>query len=132
MLSSVGPSARLIVGLLPGTLAGASVAWLVCRRALDRVADDLACLSEDDGDGAEREGHLPEFGHGFLDGEISRLRQFLDCARKMQQDLGRAERTARIFYSSMNGADSLPGKELALAEVGANCRACLTGFDRRP
>ncbi len=124
--SSMGPSARLIVGLLPGALAGAGVAWWAWRRAFDRVADGLACLTDDDdGDGTARETHLLEFGHGFLDGEINRLHQSLDRARKLQHDLGRAERTARIFYSSMNGADSPPGKELALAEVGSKLPSLL-------
>ena len=73
VLLSMGPTARVIVGLLPGTLAGACVAWMVWRQALDRAADGLACLTDDDNDGTTGAGHLPEFGHGFLDAELARL-----------------------------------------------------------
>ena len=33
VLLIMGPTARVLVGLLPGTLAGACVAWMVWRRA---------------------------------------------------------------------------------------------------
>ncbi len=119
VLESTGSAARVPVGLLPGTLAGAGVAWMVWRRALSRAADGLACLTEDEINGTTEAAHPLEFGHGFLDTELNRLHECLDRARKLQHDLGKAERTARLFYSSMNGSGSPPGNELIMAEVGA-------------
>ncbi len=78
VLLSINPTVRVIVGLLPSTLAGACVAWMVWRQALDRAADGLACLTDEDGVGSVRDGHLPEIGHGFLDAELSRLHEYLD------------------------------------------------------
>ena len=75
LLLIMGPTARVIVGLLPGTLAGACVAWMVWGRALDRAADGLACLTDDDNDGTTGAGHLPVVGHGFLDAELARLHE---------------------------------------------------------
>ena len=53
VLLIVGPTARVIAGLLPGTLAGACVAWMVWGRALDRAADGLACLTDDETTGQQ-------------------------------------------------------------------------------
>ena len=125
LLLIMGPTARVIVGLLPGTLAGACVAWMVWRRALDRAADGLACLTDDDNDRTTGAGHLPVFGHGFLDAELARLDEYLDRARRLQHDLGKAERTARMFCASMNGSGSPSAKELVLAEVGARLPSLL-------
>src|SRR5271166_2398248 len=98
VLESTGSAARVPVGLLPGTLAGAGVAWMVWRRALSRAADGLACLTEDEINGTTEAAHPLEFGHGFLDTELNRLHEYLDRARKLQHDLGKAEHTARLFY----------------------------------
>ncbi|HMF35478.1 MAG TPA: hypothetical protein VKF17_02520, partial [Isosphaeraceae bacterium] len=106
VLLIMGPTARVFVGLLPGTLAGAGVAWMVWRRALDRAAHGLASLTDNDNDGTTGSGHLPEIGHGYLDAELARLHEYLDRARKLQHDLGKAERTARMFCASMNGSGS--------------------------
>ena len=119
VLSSMGPTARVIVGLMPGTLAGACVALIVWRRTLDHAADGLACLTNEDNDGNTGAACLHGFGHGFLDGELNRLHEFLDRSRRLQHDLGKAESTARTFYATMNGSGSSSGKELMLAEVGA-------------
>ena len=40
------------------------------------------------------------------------LHEYLDRARQLQHDLGKAERTARMFYASMNGSGSPSAKEL--------------------
>ena len=99
----------------------------LAAHALDRAADGLAGLTDDDNDGTTGAGHLPEIGHGYLDAELARLHEYLDRVRKLQHDLGKAERTARTFCASMNGSGSSSGKELALAEVGARLP---TLFDR--
>ena len=125
VLLIMGPTARVIAGLLPGTLAGACVAWMVWGRALDRAADGLACLTDDDNDGTTGAGHLPVFGHGFLDAELARLHEYLDRVRRLQHDLGKAERTARMFCASMNGSGSPAVQELVLAEVGARLPSLL-------
>jgi twitching motility protein PilJ len=119
VLLSMGSTARVIVGLLPGALAGAGVAWIVWRRALARAADALACLTEEDADGTTDLAHLPQLGSGDLDSELNRIHEYLDRARKFQHDLGKAESIARLFYSTLNGSGSAAGKELALADVGA-------------
>ncbi len=124
-LMLLGPPARVFVGLLPGTLAGACVAWLVWRHALDRAADGLACLTEDDSDGTAGADHPPEFGHGYLDAELARLHEYLGRAHKLLHDLGKAERTARTFYAAMNGSGSPSGKDLVLTEVGARLPSLL-------
>ncbi len=125
VLTSMGPTVRVIVGLVPGTLAGACVAWIVWRQALDRAADGLACLTDDENIGGDGAVHLPALGHGFLDTELFRLHEFLERARKLQHNLGNAERTARVFYATMNGSGGSAGKELALGEVGSRLPSLL-------
>jgi twitching motility protein PilJ len=107
------------VGLLPGALSGAGVAWIVWRRALYQAADALACLTDADANGTMESAYLPEFGSGYLDTELTRIHEYLDRASKFQHDLGKAESIARIFYSTLNGPGSPAGSELALADVGA-------------
>jgi len=125
VLARQGLIAREVVGLLPCTLAGACVAWLVARRVLDQAATSLACLTDEEHDSTRTAAHPLEIGHGALDAELARLHEYLERARRLQHDLGKAERTARMFCASMNGSGSPAGKELVLAEVGARLPSLL-------
>lgn len=125
VVSRQGLTAREVIGLLPCTLAGACVAWLVARRVLDQAATSLACLTDDDHDGTKTAARPLEIGHGALDAELARLHEYLERARRLQHDLGKAERTARMFCASMYGSGSPAGKELVLAEVGARLPSLL-------
>ena len=57
--------------------------------------------------------------HAGFDDEFTRLREVLDRARQIQRDFSRAERTARVFYASANGAGSPALGEAGLTELGA-------------
>ena len=70
------------------------------------------------------------FGHGFLDAELARLHEYLDRAQRLRHDLGKAERTARMFCASMNGSGSPSAQELVLAEVGARLPSLLDRLRR--
>jgi twitching motility protein PilJ len=125
VLAGPGLAMRDLVGLLPGTVAGATVAWLVSRRILDQTAAEIALLTENEHAGTETTGPRPESRHRGLDAALARLREVLERARQLQHDLGRAERTARMFWVSMNGQSSPAWGDVAVAEVGARLPAVL-------
>ena len=125
LLLAVGPapSTRYLLALVPGTLAGAGIAYLVARRALDHAAFDLAELLDAEAGAFELDASMPGVGHSGFEVEIIRLRDVLMRGRRLEQEFSGAEQTARLFWASMNGSagDGENGK----SETNANLPALL-------
>jgi twitching motility protein PilJ len=101
-------------------IAGGIAASVGVRGILRQAASNVAVLAQSD----PSAGQVPGLDHGEFDAELSHLQEILARARQLQQDFARAERTAKLFWVSMNGQTQANG-EVALADVGAKLPAVL-------
>jgi len=121
----LAPSTRHLLALVPGTFAGACIAFVVARRALDHAAFDLAEMLDAEASRLEHDAPVPEVGHSGFEAEIGRLSDVLLRGRRFEEELSGAEQTARLFWASMNGADSAVDCENGKSETRASLPAVL-------
>ncbi len=125
LIAGMGLAAGTVPAVLAAAVAGACGALLLTRMNLGQAAAILESLAEDEPVAEEHPGPLHRLGHGAFDASAAKLRDVLDRARQLQAELARAERTAKVFWASMNGAGAQTKGELALTEVGARLPAVL-------
>jgi methyl-accepting chemotaxis protein len=125
LIAVLGPAAGTVPAVLAATFAGACGALLLTRANIGQAAAILDSLAEDDPVTEDHPGPLVRLGHGEFDAGAARLRGVLERARQLQDELAKAERTAKVFWASMNGAAAQTKGEVALTEVGARLPAVL-------
>jgi methyl-accepting chemotaxis protein len=125
LIAGLGPATGNVPAVLAATGAVACGALLISRANMGKAAAILASLAEDDPAAEEHPGPLVCLGHGEFDASTARLRAILDRARQLQAELAKAERTAKVFWASMNGAAAQTKGEVNVTEVGARLPAVL-------
>jgi twitching motility protein PilJ len=121
----LAPVTGITVALMAGTIAGTCGAWLVSQAVMRQAAASLGFLAQGDPTALDRPDTPMSLDHGAFDAEIVRLGEALDRARQIQLDLAKAERTAKLFWVSMNGATAQIKGDISVAEVGAKLPAVL-------
>jgi twitching motility protein PilJ len=121
----LAPSTRQLFALVPGTLAGAGIGFLIARRVLDHAAFDLVEMLDAEAGALELDASVPGIGHAGFEAEIVRLRDVLLRGHRLEQELSGAEQTARLFWASMNGAGSEGNGENSKSEASASLPAVL-------
>jgi len=100
--AAVAEPAGAILGLAGGAIAGLCGSLMVGRAVTAAAAATLASLESGLGD--DQSPSRADPGSPRWDEAIQRLRQILELGRKAQDEIRRAERTARSFLAAMNGA----------------------------
>jgi twitching motility protein PilJ len=127
LIVGLGPAAGTVPAVLAASVAGACGALLLTRASIGQATTILESLAEDDPVAEDHTGPRIRLDHGEFDAGAARLRGVLNRARLLQAELAKAERTAKLFWVSMNGATAQTKGEVALSEVGARLPAV---FDR--
>lgn len=125
LIAGIGLPAGTLPAVLAAAVAGACGAWLLTTGNFAQAAAILKSLAADDPADEEHSDQLVPLGHGEFDAGVARLRSILDRARQLKTDLAKAERTANVFWVSMNGAAAHSEGGGALTEVGSRLPAVL-------
>ncbi|QEH38260.1 Methyl-accepting chemotaxis protein McpS [Aquisphaera giovannonii] len=120
----MGPAPGAIAAAAAGAVAGAAIGGLAVRSAFAAAASRIALVA-DPGRDDDRRGPHAELGHARLDAELAALARSLEAASEMHEDYARTERTARLYWASLQAPGGAIRPENALSEVGARLPAVL-------
>jgi twitching motility protein PilJ len=125
LLALLGTTTGGLAGLVPAALAGAIAGWLASRRTLEQAAGSLTGLAQNDRTDAGAP--LPHriLGHSRFDTELAHIQEVVDRARQLQLEFSKAERTAKMFWVSMNGSNPTAKGDGPLSEVGVKLSGVL-------